>query len=216
MIENFLRPPRTPMEWAADVLRALGFVGVLAAFVWFTPTDAGVLAAALPAIVAPRFLGARAGFDVVFSATVLIAAWSNVFDLYRSIPGWDLVLHVVCTGMLAAMLYLVLARLDVVPPARTAGTRRRTPMVIVTALALALGALWEMIEWAGKTFVTDAIFVTYTDTIGDLMAGGVGGLLAGIVVARVALERPTPRPRAEESPSRSGSVDSSVSSQGRP
>jgi hypothetical protein len=189
MIEDFIRPPRTPLEWAADGVRAIGLLGVVAAFVWFTPTDAGVLAAALPALVAPRFLGARAGFDLAFGVVVLVAAWSNVFDLYRTVPGWDLVLHVVCTGVLAAALYLALARLDVVPPARAAGTRRRTPVVIVTALALALGAVWEMVEWAGKTFVTDEIFVSYTDTIGDLVAGGVGGLLAGVLVARVRLER---------------------------
>lgn len=202
MIEDFLRPPREPMEWAADVVRAVGLVGVVVAFVWFTPTDAGVLAAALPALVAPRFLAARAGFDLVFSITVLIAAWSNVVDLYRTVPGWDLVLHVVCTGVLAAMLYLALARLDVVPAPRAEGTRSRTPAVIVPALALALGALWEMVEWAGKTFVTDEIFVSYADTIGDLVAGGVGGLVAGAVVARIRLVRTpeTSRRREERVP----------------
>jgi hypothetical protein len=177
------------MEWTADALRVLGLVGVVAAFVWFTPTDAGVLAAALPALVVPRFLGVRAGFDVAFGVTVLVAAWSNVFDLYRTVPGWDILLHVVCTGLLAATLYVALARLEVVPAALAEGTRRRTPIVLVTSLALALSVLWEVVEWAGKTFVTDEIFVTYADTIGDLVAGGAGGLLAGLLVARVRLER---------------------------
>lgn len=189
MIEDFLRPPHTPAEWMADLVRVLGALSVLAAFVWFAPTDGGIVAAALPALVVPRFLGVRGGFDLVCVVIVLVAAWSNVFDLYRTVPGWDLVMHVACTGVLAALLYLALARLDVVPEPQAVGTRRRTPMVVVTALALALGAIWELVEWAGKTFVTDEIFVTYTDTIGDLAADGLGGVLAGVLVALVRLVR---------------------------
>jgi hypothetical protein len=205
MIEDFLRPPRTRLEWGADLVRVAGVVGIVAAFVWFIPTDAGVVAAALPAVFAPRFLGARAGFDLVLGIVVLAAAWSNVFDLYRTVPGWDLVVHVVCTGVLAALLYLALARLDVVPAPRAEGTLGRTPLVILTALGLALGAIWELIEWLGKMFVTDEIFVTYTDTIGDLAADGVGGLLAGILVARVRLERSSSRSR-EPAPERSSAT----------
>lgn len=200
MIANFLRPPQTPSEWAADLLRIAGVVGVVAALVWFGVTAAGIVALALPALMAPRFLGARAGFDLVYGATVLVAAWSNVFGWYRSIPGWDLLLHVVCTGVLAAMSYIALVWLEVVPNPQGAGTRRRTPMVVVPALALALGAIWELIEWAGKSLVTDEIFVTYADTIGDLAADGVGGVVAGLLVARVRLTRwnPTSRLGAEQ------------------
>ncbi|WP_308796383.1 hypothetical protein [Agromyces silvae] len=199
MIDDFLRPPRTRLEWGADVVRVIGVLGIVVAFIWFAPTDAGVVAAALPAVFAPRFLGARAGFDLISGVVVLAAAWSNVFDLYRTVPGWDLVMHVVCTGVLAALLYLALARLEVVPAPAAVGALRRTPIVIVTALGLALGAIWEMIEWLGKEFVTDEIFVTYTDTIGDLAADGVGGLLAGILVAWVRLER-RPRQRVQRAP----------------
>lgn len=192
MIEHFLRPPQEAAEWAADALRLVGVVGVVAAFLWFGVTDAGIVALALPALMAPRFLGVRAGFDLVCGATVLVAAWSNVFGWYRSIPGWDLVLHVACTGVLAVLTYLALAWLHVVPHPATDGARRRTPLVIVPALALALGAVWELVEWLGKTFVTDEIFVTYADTIGDLVADGVGGVIAGVLVARVRLEREPP------------------------
>ena len=90
MIERFLRPPATGAEWVADALRVLGLVSVFVAGFGWTATDAGVLAFTLPALVLPRFVGARAGFDIVFCLTVLAAAWSNVIDLYRTVPGWDL------------------------------------------------------------------------------------------------------------------------------
>lgn len=186
MIDNFLRRPRGVAEYIADALRVIGALSVVAAAVWLTWTDAGIVAFTLPGLLAPRFLGLRAGFDIVYQVTLLTAAWSNIFDLYRTVPGWDLVIHVVATMVLTVALYLLLARYGIVPP--NASTLTGT-LVLATALALAISALWEMVEWAGFTFITDDIFVTYDDTIGDMMAGGVGGLAAGILLGTVRLLR---------------------------
>lgn len=197
MIERFLRPPSSPGEWFADALRVVGLLSVFVAGFGWTPTDAGVVAFTLPALVLPRFLGARAGFDIVFCGTVLVAAWSNVIDLYRTVPGWDLLIHVVCTGVLAMMLYVLAARTGVVPGVLRARPPARIPIVFITATGLAISAVWEMVEWAGYTFITAEIFVDYVDTIGDMAAGGLGALLGGIIAARVRLvERPRVTSRA--------------------
>ncbi|WP_309102490.1 hypothetical protein [Microbacterium sp.] len=190
MKENFLRPPASVGEFAADALRLLGALGVMAAAIWTTLTDAGILALALPALMLPRVLGLRAWFDIAVSATVLVAAWSNVLDLYRTVTGWDLVVHFVCTGVIAATAYIVLARLGIVPTQDSDAFTGRGAIVITSVLGLAVSALWEMVEWAGHAFITDEIFVTYADTIGDMAVGGIGAIVAGVVVARVRLERP--------------------------
>jgi len=187
--EDFLRRPRTVAEYGADAIRVIGVLSVLVAAIWSTPTDAGILALATPALMLPRALGMRGGVDLAIGVTVLVAAASNVFDLYRSVPGWDLVVHFVCTGAIAATGYLVLARLRIVPAQDSPEFRRRMPVVLCTILGLAVSAVWEMIEWAGRTFVTDEIFVTYEDTIGDMALGGLGALAAGVLVASVRLER---------------------------
>jgi hypothetical protein len=58
-------------------------------------------------------------------------------------------------------------------------------VVVTLGLGLALSALWEVGEYVGHTYVDDAIFVTYADTVGDLVAGGLGSLAAGLwLVAR--------------------------------
>lgn len=189
MKTDFLRPPHGAAEYLADALRIVGVLSVLAAAIWSTPTDAGILALALPALMVPRALGMRAGFDIVIGATVLVAAGSNVLDLYRTVVGWDLVVHFVCTGVIAAAGYLVLARCSVVPAQYSATFRKRIPIVLCTALGLAVSAIWEMIEWAGRTFITTEIYVTYEDTIGDMAMGGMGAFAAGLVVAFVRLER---------------------------
>jgi hypothetical protein len=66
---------------------------------------------------------------------------------------------------------------------------RRTPIVVATVTGLALSAFWEMVEWFGYRFVTDAIFVTYDDTIGDMIAGGAGALFAGVLASRFSVTR---------------------------
>ncbi len=48
---------------------------------------------------------------------------------------------------------------------------------------MAAGVVWEIGEWFGHTFIDTSIVVEYTDTIGDLAAGGLGSLVAGGLLA---------------------------------
>lgn len=191
MKEDFLRPPRTLSEWSADALRAVAAIGVAFALIWLDPTDAGIAALALPALMLPRVLGVRGWFDFAVCATVLVAAWSNVLDVYRTIPGWDLLLHLVCTGVLTVIAALILSRTDIVRMTRETGARPRTSLVLAPVVALALSAIWEMIEWLGWAYLSDEIFVAYQDTIGDIAFGALGGAAAGVVLARKSLQRPS-------------------------
>lgn len=190
MREAFLRRPTTVGEFAADGVRVIGLLSILVAAIWFSPTDAGILAFALPGLLLPRFLGVRPAFDLAYGVTILAAAWSNVLGLYTSIPGWDLVVHVLATGVIAAMLAVLLSRCDVIRWQPDVPGTRRVPLVIVPALGLAVSALWEVVEWVGYVFVTDEIFVTYNDTIADMVAGGLGAAAAGVLAAFVPLDAP--------------------------
>jgi len=193
VIENFLRRPHSFGEYLADGVRALGFVSVIVAAIWWSATDAGILAFALPGLMLPRFVGVRPGFDVSYGVVVLIAAWSNVLDLYRVIDWWDIAMHFFATGLISALLYLTLAHRRIVASPGGSGFSPVIPAVLVPAFALALSALWEMVEWAGYTFISDEIFVAYDDTIGDMAVGGLGGLVAGLIVGYVRLMRERPR-----------------------
>lgn len=183
-MENFLRAPQSIAEVAADVLRVIGLFSVILAAMFLAPTDAGILAFALPGLVAPRFLGFPAAADITVSATLLIAAWSNVFDLYTLIPNWDLLVHFFCTAVLAAGLYVMLLRSQTVADPRSHRRAAWIGVLLTATLGLALSAVWEMVEWLGFNFVTPDIFVTYTDTISDMAAGGLGSLAAGVIIVR--------------------------------
>ena len=185
MIENFLRRPRTAGLFLADGMRVVALLSVIAVAVWWTPVDVGVLALALPATLAPRFLGIRGGIDAMLGAAVLLAAWSSVLDLYERIAWWDILVHFVCTGALAMLAYAALDRARVLHPPRDA--RLWTVVIMAVALGLALSALWEIVEWLGHTFVSEDIFVAYDDTIGDMVAGGAGAAVGGLVLGRARL-----------------------------
>jgi len=188
MIENFLRRPQTAGEILADAVRVFGVLSVVIAAVWFELTDAGVLAFALPGLLIPRFIGVRAGVDVAFCLTLLIAAWSNVFDLYTRIGWWDLAVHFVCTAAIAAICYLLFSRLRFVPaPGQSTALGA---VLLTTMLGLAMSALWEMVEWFGHAFISEDIFVAYDDTIADMAVGGLGAVLAGFAVSFLPLLRP--------------------------
>lgn len=191
MIDNFLRPPRGIGEVVADACRVLGVLSVVLAAVFFELTDVGIMAFTLPGLIAPRFIGMKPGPDIAISVTLLIAAWSNLFDLYTAISWWDLVVHFLCNGVLAMGCYLFLARLKMVPVPFTSRFFPAAGVVLTTALGLALAALWEIVEWLGYTYITTDIYVTYEDTISDMAAGGLGALCLGFAVAYLPLLRST-------------------------
>lgn len=185
MYANLQRPPRRVTDWLADLVRAVAIVVVIVFLFTLPFTDFAVLSMSLPAVMLSRMIGLRSGLDLITCVTVFVAAGSNVIDLYRAWTGWDLVVHLACTGVLAAVALVLLEDARVIAPTG----RRRTPIVLATITGLALSAVWEMVEWFGYRFITDAIFVTYDDTIGDMMAGGAGALVAGVLASRFRLTR---------------------------
>ncbi len=191
MIDNFIRPPKGFSDNVADLIRVGGLFSFFLALIFFELTQAAVIAFTLPGLMIARFLGMKAWPDAILTTSLIIAAWSNIYELYTSIVWWDLVVHFICAGGLAVASYLFLARFGAVP---APGTPMFTPagaIILTTALGLALGVLWEIVEWIGFTYITSQIYVTYEDTISDLIVGGIGALACGVAVAYIPLLRDT-------------------------
>jgi hypothetical protein len=187
--ENFFRRPQGAVELAADALRVIGALSVIAALVGWTVTDAGVIALVLGGLMLPRLIGVHPVFDVVFQVVLLIAGWSNVFGLYESLTSWDLVVHFTCTAVAAILGYLLLVRLEIALRPDDPRFTMAISLVTLTTLGLAASAVWEMVEWLGWTYIDDAIVVAYSDTIGDMAVGGLGALLGGVLLALLPLGR---------------------------
>lgn len=177
--ESFRRRPVTSGEWLADAIRVIAALSVVVAAAGWGFVELAVFMLALLGTIVPRALGVRALLDVTTGLTCVVAAWSNVFSLYTTLIGWDKVIHGVLTGVIAALVVVISQRTAFLPP--LAG-HRVGHATVATVLGLGLGALWEIGEWAGHTFVDSAVFVGYVDTIGDLGADGAGALLAGLAL----------------------------------
>ncbi len=176
-VADFLRPPQGPTAYAADIARTIGLVSLLIAVLAWDGMTAAVLSLALLGQVALRFLGARPSVDLTVGVGVYVAAVSNVADLYGRIPWWDIPVHFATTGLLTILILLAADRGGI------AFDRRPPPSAaLAVTVGLALSALWEMGEWAGHTYIDPGIMVGYDDTVTDMIAGGLGALVASLFV----------------------------------
>ena len=179
MIHTLLRRPSGVAEATADALRALAVVGIVVAGIGWGPVSGLSLAVVAGAMVLPRLLGLRPSVDIAFGVVVLVAVWSSVLGIYLTTRLWDLPVHFLTNGLCAALLYIVLVQFGILAESGTLPHPMLSAAVVTTALGFSLGVLWEVFEWVGHTFLDPEIFVGYTDSIGDLVWGGAGALLAG-------------------------------------
>lgn len=180
MIRTFLRTPAGPAEVTADALRVLAALCIVVAAIGWGPVEAATIAFAGGGMLIPRLLGVRPSVDIAFGVVVLVAAWSSVLQIYVSTRWWDLPMHFLTNGFCAALCYIWLVQLRILPDAATLPKPRASGVVTTVALGLSLGVFWEIMEWFGHTFIDEEIFVGYVDSIGDLAWGGLGALIAGL------------------------------------
>lgn len=133
---------------------------------------AGVAAWAVRPVALPRL------YDLSVVLAISLQGWGEAFELYDAISWFDNVVHFTVPLLGAPVVYIVLARLDVAPdPRDETHVRHYVGMFIVTlALGLAIGAIWEMIEYASDQILGSELQLSNTDTVGDLMADGLGAL----------------------------------------
>lgn len=203
-IETFLRPTRGAHEFTADAIRVLGALSIVAGGVGWGFVEIAVFALTLLGMLIPRFLGVRPGFDIAIGITLLVAAWCGVFELYTTVDGLDIVVHFVANAMIAALAFAVAVRCAVVPAVGAGRADLVRSAVLTTTFGLAAGVLWEIGEWAGHTFIDSAIFVDYTDTIGDLSVGGLGSLVAGLMIRWLTANSRSTEPIASDAHARNG------------
>ena len=142
-----------------------------------------VLFLVLGALTLVRVLAVPAGLQVVLGAALLGAAWASVLRVYEQVWWADIAAHLVLTGALAACAGTLMLGAGLTPT--THSRRGRWGVVVTTAsVGTALGVVWEVAEWVGHVFVDESIYVAYGDTVGDLAAGMVGSVAAGLLLAR--------------------------------
>lgn len=169
---------------AADALRALAVVGLVPAYVHHGGVGFMVMFLVVGGSVVPRALGSPPWFDTLFCATLLLAVWAALLDWYVTVPGLDLAVHAVTTGLVGALAWQVVDRAGLLVDHVHVVRARRAAFLVTVMAATTLAVLWEVGEWLGHTHLDRRIQVGQADTITDLLAGIVGAALAGLLVAR--------------------------------
>ena len=166
-----------------DVVRATFLVGA-AAFAFTGRGGAAALALAGIFTWLIRPLNLPRVYDASVVAALGLAAWGEALRAYDAFPAFDIVTHLLVPMLGAPVVYIALARAEVVPdPASETRVPHYVGIFVVTlALGLALGALWEILEFAADEFVGSQLSLGNRDTIGDLVADGAGALVGAALL----------------------------------
>ncbi len=176
----------SPRYVLGDLLRLLALTSVVVGTAAYGLIGFALFMLVLGGSVLPRAVAAPAALDLSFCATVLVAAWAAELDWYVAVAWLDVVVHAAATGLVAAVAHLALIRVGAsTSPVESRLRRPRVgSAVVTTAVGVTVATVWELLEWFGHTQLDDRIQIGYADTLGDLAAGSVGALAAGVLMAR--------------------------------
>jgi hypothetical protein len=161
-----------------DLLRALLIAGALGFAAAGDSRGALLLGGAGVVAWLIRFALLPRVYDLCVVLALTLQAWGEALHLYDSITWFDNVVHFSLPFFGGPTLYIVLARLDVVPDPKDASTVRHYVGIGIVAFALGigLGALWEIVEWSSDNTLGSRLQLGNADTVGDLIADSLGSL----------------------------------------
>ena len=123
-------------------------------------------------------------YDLLLLLALTVQGVTEATGAYDSIAWIDRVVHFVVPLLGSGVLYVALARLDVLPdPRDDTGWRHHLGIGLVTfALGAALGAVWELMEWFSDGVFGSALQESNDDTVGDLAMDCLGALAGGALL----------------------------------
>ena len=125
--------------------------------------------------------------DLSVSVPFLVDTAGNALDLYDAVPWFDDACHLVNWALL-------LGGLAVSLPHRLHPWAR---LGLVVGLGSTTALLWEAGEYVAFLRDSPELATAYTDTLGDMLLGTAGALLAGLLVLRL---RPSEVPASIRAP----------------
>ncbi|HVL31758.1 MAG TPA: hypothetical protein VM299_05940 [Solirubrobacteraceae bacterium] len=167
-----------------DVLR-LAFAGGAAAFaVAGDVAGAFNLLLGFAVLVAARLANLPRLYDLAVIVALVFTQWGEALNVYDALDWYDRVVHVVVPMLSAQVVYLCLARIEVMPDPRgpTLPRHEAGMFVAVFALGLAVGALWEIFEYTSDAVFGSQLSEGNADTVGDLVADAAGSLAGGALM----------------------------------
>jgi hypothetical protein len=138
----------------------------------------------LPATLAARIVAVNPAFDLLFGLALSAELVGTALATHGLIAWGDTASHLVLPLLSGPVVYVGLVRLGALAvPAPSAAPRLFVGVGLVTAAAvLALGAAWELVEWAADSSLGTDYSQGYHDTVVDLAVDGIAATGAGAAV----------------------------------
>ena len=142
------------------------------------------LALAFAVLVAARLANLPRVYDLAVVVALAFTQGGEAAGLYDAVGFYDRIVHFIVPMLTSQVVYLCLARLDVLPDPHQETTRHHEAgMLVVTfALGLAIGALWEVFEYFSDGVFGSDLSTGNADTVGDLIADAAGSLAGGVLM----------------------------------
>lgn len=124
-------------------------------------------------------------YDLGFVLAMVLQGWGEALAAYDKIPWFDNAVHFLLPCLLAPVIYIALARIEVLlDPKDETYTRHYVGIFVITfSLGAMIGSVWELAEWAGDSWLGTNLQLSNADTVGDLLFDTVGSLVgAGLLV----------------------------------
>jgi hypothetical protein len=167
-----------------DLLRATFFVGAAIFVVAGEIGGTGNLLVSGIALVVARAVDLPRLYDLGFTVAMIFTGWGEALGLYDAWKPYDNVVHFVVPMLCCQVAYIALARVEVLPDMREDFTPRHYAGIFTIAFALgvAIGGLWEIVEWASDGVFGSNLSMDNDDTVGDLISDSLGALAGGLLL----------------------------------
>jgi hypothetical protein len=167
-----------------DVLRLAILAGAVGFALAGDLGGAAVLASLGAITLLARLVNLPRVYDLCLTAAMALQGFGEAFGLYDEFVRFDDVVHVTLPLLTAPVVYIGLARLEVVPDPRdeTHMPHYAGIFVVTTALGIAIGALWEIAEWTSDAWFGTNLSLGNDDTVGDLVRDTFGALLGAALL----------------------------------
>jgi hypothetical protein len=169
-----------------DVLRLVILGGAVGYAIAGRPGAALLLAFLGAVTVLARLVNLPRVYDLSVTGAMALQGFGETLGLYDEVARFGDLVHFTLPMLTAPVIYIALARVEVVPDPRD---ETHLPhyvgiAVVTAALGIAVGALWEIYEWRSDAWFGTSLSEGNDDTNGDLVRDTLGSLVgAALLVA---------------------------------
>jgi hypothetical protein len=173
-----------PVRDGIDLLRLTLIVGAVVFALAGDAAAASLLGFLGVLTLLARLINLPRVYDLCFTAAMVLQGFGEALGVYDRLLVFDDLVHFTLPMLTAPVLYIALARLDVVPDPRDETRLQHYAGIftVSTALGITIGALWELVEWGADTWFGTHLQLSNDDTVGDLLRDSIGSVAGALLL----------------------------------